>query len=404
MDEAYDDFDDDTKPPQPAGKRRQREIFKHQVNTTDNNSTATSSNSDSSADAQSANVAKSKPASDSPRARRGGGKVSTDKPLPDKTKRGVRNDQRSLQRNGWAMAGGNSSPGRKEGAGIRGEKTRHAESGEFPRRSERMMQSSSTENQGDTSDPSKPKPAQDWTPTKSKKIQNTQVTPRKSTTPARQQPQQDAGKNKLVSKSNSSAAENSEAKNARCTPSGPGAPNTSRDRYRSPERVNKSTTANSHSNSGRVVDKKTETEERRTPPRARVTPGRYGEPIEQLQSLSPHKSPLFRPVGRPKADTVRSKTSAKANRPKTTTPPVLQSTFYFASLLKKDDSDEEVNNNDPVCFKNSTEAAGNDLRAAKTVKSAGSKERSRALTEPRLGNGVGAAHPRVRTDDAAPQK
>ena len=422
MDEAYDDFDNDSEPPQPACKRRQREIFRHQVTTNSNsNSPAANGNSSSSAETKSANTAtKGKAASDSPRpGRGGGGKVSTDKPFPDKTKQGGKSEQRNLHENGWAAAGGDASPGRKAGPGAGKEKASGGGGGGFSTRRGEGLQSSSVENQGDSSgkkpgkhardtspdnappaSPSKPKPGQGGTPTKSSKPLKTQEASGKSAAAVhQQQPQLDARKDRLVSKSNVSAAETGKTKTAHGAPSRPSAAHVSRDRHGSPERASKATTANGHCDDGRVVDRKPETEDDRgRQPRPRARPAVYGEPTEKLRALSPHKSPLFRPTNKPKPNVVvaRPRSTVTANRPKTTPPPVLQSTFFFASLLKKDQTDEEDNNNNinngvPVWFQNPKGAvAGHDFASAQAARSAGSRKRMGALTETRLGDGVGA--------------
>ena len=414
LDEAYDDFNNDSQPPQPACKRRQREIFRYQVTTNSNSdSTAANGNKSSSVETKSANTAtKGKAANDSPRpGRGGGGKVSTDKPFPVKTKQGGKSEQRNLHENGWAAAGGDASPGRKVGPGAGKEKT---SGGGFSTRRGEGLQSSSVENQGDSlgkkpgkhardtspdnaspASPSKPKPGQGGTPTKSNKPIKTQEASGKSAAAVhQQQPQLAARKDRLVSKSNVSAADNGKTKAAHVAPSRPSAAHVSRDRHGSPERANKATTANGHCD---VVERKPETEDDRgRQPGPRVRPAVYGEPTEKLRALSPHKSPLFRPVNKPKPNAVVAgpRSTVTANRPKTTPVPVLQSTFFFASLLKNDQSDGEDNNNNnsvPVWFQNPKGAvAGHDFASATAARSAGSRKRTGALTETRLGDGVGA--------------
>ncbi|XP_070196635.1 uncharacterized protein [Littorina saxatilis] len=129
----------------------------------------------------------------------------------------------------------------------------------------------------------------------------------------------------------------------------------------------------------------------------------WGEPQEPLRSLSPHKSPLFRPSNkaRNKADMVKPRPSASSSRPKTTPTPVLQSTFFFASLVKKEgEEDEEEENNNKVGFFPKTQSAKLGFRnstSGKTSRSASPRIGPGATTEARFGGKLDSSKPASET-------
>ncbi|KAL8598713.1 hypothetical protein ACOMHN_033277 [Nucella lapillus] len=378
LDDAYTG-DGTSHPPHPATKRRQREIFRQQITTTPSTTTTTSSTAVTTKTTTTTTTTTKHQGSEVQ-------KTKGSKQAGAETPRNRNNNKLSREpdRNaGIIRKGPGSQPGGREVtkrvAGRQGGQTdskKKTQSADALKPSAGVAAKASpghTTMNTNSNNVLKPKPAQENnTPATTRKRQpNTDEA--KTLSPGYYPRPQPPVQNGRKDNSDKSIRESHQSRSPHADRSSHRIPTNPRS---SPERSFKPGTAPSAAN-------KPSEDTGRPQQTPRSSTVRYDQPQEQLRSLSPRKSPLFRPANRTKSrtDNVRSR---PLHRPKTTPTPVLQSTFFFASLLGKEGEGEdgEVNNNIPLTFTNYSNGPGG-LPTAKTP--TGRDSRAGVMTETRLG-------------------
>ena len=395
LDQAYDEFDNVNDPPQPASKRRQREIFKLQASTTTTSTATTTKVHDDNVagDTRKGPAVKQKsdrtPATETAAGKSSGKAAAPDKGVSDPNRNSTKDvDRKDHGRKGEKSSGTTTDktvPGKGGGGhGLKGEGSPVA--GTDRRGAGTRATGQAGKNDGKrgtvTSRASnKTAPSDKREGTANQTARTTAGADRKP------QPSQDSSAQGLKP-IESSMEDQSRSRNRPSTypPIWKQSPPGRQDGYGGG--AERSGHGNQHiaSTPAKTTTSAITTTCKATQPQShRVEGRRYDEPQEKLRCLSPHKSPLFRPSTRPKkTDGAKGKTAPVNRRPKSTPSTVLQSTFYFASLRTKDTVDSKANGYSfPLTFQNQSNGASHQNSASTSPGRAG------GLTETRLGENGG---------------